>query len=235
MNITVILIITLLIYLQYRFSIMKIKFIKKLIIRHFSSKKNGEYMIRAIISIILTSLLFVYIYLNIDITYTILSENSILYNIILMIVSILVFVQILFCINYLISSIFKISPIEFMKHIDIMKVDMDNFIYTAYIVTLSVSLFEVIIFFDIIYNILMSYNDIFWLNIIIVSIIYAFMKAMLRNNYKKSYSLFILGFSLAIPGLLILIISESLLLTTLFMYICNIFISCKDIRIKNWR
>lgn len=235
MNIAIILIITLIIYLQFRFPIMHIKWIKKLVVRFFDSKKQGERIIRAIISVLVTIVLSVYIYLSMDITYTILGRNNIGYNIVLIIVSMFVFIQVLFNINYLLSYIFKVNTTDFMKYIDIMKVDMNNFLYTAYIVTFFVSIFEVLIFFDIIYNILMSLANVVWLNIVVVAILYAFMKAMLRNDFNKNISLFILGFSLAIPGLLILIISESLLLAIIFMYICNIFISCKDIRIKNRR
>ncbi|WDV46634.1 hypothetical protein PV797_02805 [Clostridiaceae bacterium M8S5] len=232
MNIIVIILIVTIIYGQNRFSLLKNLYIKRFIIDKFDTKKQGERTIRAIITVVLVFILaFIEFMEKVNLKNSIFGEYSILYSILLLVSAILIFIQMIFMINYIISIVFKSNITEFMHNIDIMELDINSMFYTGYFITFMVSLFEGIVFFDIIcYSLLETYEFKLWIVIVTITIIYGLMKAIMRRSIKKNISLFVLGISICLPGLLLTLITNSLFIGVCFLFICNLFVSFKNIK-----
>lgn len=235
MKLLIVLCAILVVYGQQRYNFTRSLKIKRFIMNNFKSKKSGEMTIKAVIDILMCLIIVATFNLSDIKGIVFFSINSFWYNLLIMISSMLVFIQVLFLLMYCISMLAKSDPSRLLTDIDIMSVDTKKLFYTGYFITLIISLFEAFIFFEYIPFLILQYEIPLFAMIIIICTIYGLAKAIMRQGIYKNISLFTLGFALSLTTILIIKITEGLVWGLCFIYICNIFISFKNIKVSNGR
>lgn len=227
---------TTLIYGQGRINSRNSKYLKRRVLSlgGLFSKEVAEEVIRIVYLLILIVLFLVYLFINNDFIIRNVFMKVTIDNFIIIVISFIAFIQILFLTITLVYLGFLKKDInKGLKNIDWLKVNLNQFIYTGYIRTLGIAIFEVLFFFNFMFSML---NEKFKLpmalSMFITILYYCYGKFILRKNKDKYIILIILGFSISLMALSLINAVNSLLVGVLFMYVILVMIAFKDIKVR---
>lgn len=227
---------TSLIYGQGRVNSKNSRWLKRRVLSlgGFFSKEVAEEFIRISYLVVVLGFFLVFLFIDNDFIIRNIFMKLTIKNLLIIVISFVAFIQILFLtVTVVYLGFLKKDFNKGLETIDWIKVNLNHFVYTGYIRTLGIAIFEVLFFFNLIFSIL---NEKFELSIalsmIITVLYYCYGKFILRRNKDKYIMLSILGFAISLTTLSLVNTVNSLLVGILFLYIILIMIAFKDFKVK---
>lgn len=234
MDLFILMLLLVLLYGQCRFPLNQYKPVRRMILTYFKDMKTGERLLRQGITLALGGIILAYISLGVHPVYRQIAALKFhpIAHVIIIILSILAFVQVFFLVTFLVSLIRSEKSTGLVQQINLLAMDPRSFFITGYVVPIVVAVFEAFVFYQILYYMLRrGYGIPLYWAILIVSLLYGLLKSLMRQSQQRAIAFFIMGFSLSLVGAL-LTGATHLIIGMIYMFLCLLFTAFKDMKIN---